>query len=307
MTGVIGTRRVLAEEKYRWIAPVSAFDPKRHQRFDLKQWLRYEYPPSLLKITRKRKRKNITKLMPDYIAAKKNSSGEYELALFESKGTKNQLRTISSIHKGQYKTWYDQVTSARVLFDKKLQTIPRHIVVATRFNPNGPHPDSRELQIRAWNSKVEAPDASNPLVLEIATAYCIALCHNLSLVNTAVAIAISAHIRSGFGIFVNEQKKYLDYAISKSDTELNEKDINRDDIKISLSPGLLQLFKCLRSPDISVSLKGLNIFESNISNWVSREISQYSENPNISVDESGFTVECEDFIEEEYFNNTNEK
>jgi hypothetical protein len=54
-------------------------------------------------------------------------------------------------------------------------------------------------------------------------------------------------------------------------------------------------------------LKGLNIFESNISNWVSREISQYSENPNISVDESGFTVECEDFIEEEYFNNTNEK
>jgi hypothetical protein len=84
MLGIAGTRRVLGEERYIWIAPCSAFYPNRRQPVATPNW-HQGYPPSVLTI--EIDPRNGSRLRPDYIVARDSPGGNIEFALVESKGT----------------------------------------------------------------------------------------------------------------------------------------------------------------------------------------------------------------------------
>src|SRR5262249_43986509 len=107
-------------------------------------------------------------------------------AVAESKGTR---RSLTSLRKCPAK-WYDQARNIELWFRGRPLTINRHLVVATRVNPNGWRPTTRRIQIRAWNSTSE-PDSLLPFeaLLDVAAAHLFGLFRNLRLHENAQAIA----------------------------------------------------------------------------------------------------------------------
>ena len=89
MLGVAGTRKILGEEGYIWIAPSSAFYPERKKPVLTPFW-HPNYPPSVLEIALDPS--SGSRLRPDYIAARYSQQSHIEFALVESKGTSSCLR-----------------------------------------------------------------------------------------------------------------------------------------------------------------------------------------------------------------------
>ena len=158
MLGVAGTRQFLEAEGYRWVAPLSAFYPETTQEFDLSRW-NTRFPPSSLRA--ERLEGSQSRLRPDYLAIRPLPSndidGSYELAVAESKGTHKNLVGQTSCPT----SWYKQARNISIIIDNSPIQIPRHIVVATRVNPNAERPNTRRLQVRAWN-KAEEVNTSLP-------------------------------------------------------------------------------------------------------------------------------------------------
>jgi hypothetical protein len=71
--------------------------------------------------------------------------------------------------------------------------IQRHLVVATRVNPNARRIRGRRIQVRAWNSKLESEIQGLPPqgAVEIAASHLFGLFRNLRLLENARAIALS--------------------------------------------------------------------------------------------------------------------
>jgi hypothetical protein len=133
MIGIAGTRRVLAEEQYQWIAPLSAFYPNRRQAIMISFW-NPGYPPSVLQIVPDPS--NGSRLRPDYITALALPNRQREFALVESKGTGSSLNRMRACPSD----WANQARNAVVIVNDSPVTFPRHFVVATRCNPNGVRP-----------------------------------------------------------------------------------------------------------------------------------------------------------------------
>jgi hypothetical protein len=106
-------------------------------------------------------------------------------------------------------------------------TIPRHIVIATRVNPNAVARYSRRLQVRAWNKADESTRVPVPreAMIDIVAAHLFGLFMNLRLRETARAIALSVQLRA-----VNQHPNLFarsvaaqDEAIHQSESELRLK------------------------------------------------------------------------------------
>lgn len=184
MLGVAGTRHVLANEKYRWIAPLSAFYEDAVQDVDLSRWPSL-YLPGALSASRPANSK--LRLRPDYVAIRSSAGATVlDWAVAESKGTR---RSLAKLPKCPLK-WYNQARNIELAVNGKPLTVQRHLVVATRVNPNGERPTTRRIQIRAWNSNSAAESGLPPeAFLEVATAHLFGVFRNLRLHDNAQAIA----------------------------------------------------------------------------------------------------------------------
>jgi len=193
MLGVAGTRHILQAEGYRWVAPLSAFYPDSVQDVDLSGWS-LSFPQS--SIVADRPENSRSRLRPDYLAIRPLPSNEpeqqYQFALAESKGTHRYLTNLNPCPVD----WYNQARNARVIIDGSPIIIPRHLVIATRVNPNAIRDRNRRLQVRAWNKAEDSISAAPPdAVADIVAAQLFGFFRNLRLRETARAIALSVQVR----------------------------------------------------------------------------------------------------------------
>jgi hypothetical protein len=191
MLGVAGTRHVLTSEGYRWIAPLSAFYPGAIQAVDLSTW-NTSFPQSSIVATRKSG--STSRLFPDYLALRPASSGgSYEWAVAEAKGTKISLKSTSSCPT----EWSNQVRNVVVKVNGAEIEIPRHLVIATRVNPNAKRAWARRLQVRAWNRTVTVEAGlSSEAAVDIAAAHLFGFFRGAHLRENATAIALSVQMRA---------------------------------------------------------------------------------------------------------------
>jgi hypothetical protein len=145
MLGVVGTRHVLNLEGYRWIAPVSAFYGNAVQTVDLSAW-NPSFPRSVLRADRPRGSR--IRLYPDYLALRRRK-GRFQWAVAEAKGTTSCLteRRVCPT------SWSRQARNVQLAAFGAPITVHRHLVVATRVNPNGINPPTRRLS----SSRMESP------------------------------------------------------------------------------------------------------------------------------------------------------
>ena len=147
MLGVAGARRVLSELGYRWVAPSSAFYPESIGPIAI-AWPN-NFHRANLSVTADPT--NSSRLRPDYIALKPLNGGtSYQLAAAEAKGTPKAI--LSAANAGCPMSWHQQVHNIRITLGGVPLYVPRHIVIATRVNPNAVQNTTRQLAIRAWNS-----------------------------------------------------------------------------------------------------------------------------------------------------------
>lgn len=194
MLGVAGARHVLAYEGYRWVAPLSAFYPNAKQTVDLSAW-NSTFPRS--SISAWRVPGSRTRLLPDYLALRSTSSaspGYYEWAVAEAKGTRVSLTSASTCPS----SWSKQVRNAVISVNGTRLRVPRHLVIATRVNPNATSTRARRIQLRAWNNSEspKEPTLGVDGAIEIVAANLFGLFKGLGLRQNALAIALSVQRRS---------------------------------------------------------------------------------------------------------------
>lgn len=221
MLGVAGTRHVLEKERYRWIAPASAFYSNSVQTVDPGSW-HLCFPRSVVEVTARAS--SVSRLRPDYLAIRPGKS-MIEWAVAESKGTSQCLTNMNLCPRD----WRDQVRNIVVKVCGRVLSIPRHIVVATRSNPNAIGDGTRRIQIRAWNSVEESSHLGLPYeaVTEIVAAHLFGLFKNLGLRKNARAIAYSVQERakpySANGIA--DSRNLLSNLREEADNELEQKSL----------------------------------------------------------------------------------
>ena len=188
LLGVAGARRVMQDENYQWIAPLSAFYPAA-TKVDIPKW-HGDFLPGMLVATKNPS--STRKLRPDYVALRKLQDGTFDWALVEAKGTTKRLSGMQKCST----EWYEQAQNARILHRGSEVTVSRHIVVATRCNPDAERETSRRLEIRAWNSAL--PPSPPPLeaVVEVVAAHLFGVCLNLQLYDVAGGIAAAVQARA---------------------------------------------------------------------------------------------------------------
>ncbi len=298
MLGISGTRKVIAEEGYTWIAPVSAFYPNRIQITATPQWHPF-FPASTLEISGDPM--NPSRLMPDYICARELDDNSVDFALVESKGTPRALNSLQTCPQD----WSNQARKGVVKVGGMRVNIPRHLVIATRSNPNAQRQRYRRLQIRAWNS--QKPEFRNgmEILVPLVSAHYYGLVRNLGLVANLKAMESSIRGRT--------TKKYLDDfpdLSRQADQELQKYDwypsshndayfTTRFDfgtIQITLSNVAISIIRALRSDAGFDDLVGRLIEESiGLSDWYSSINKGYKDKQSVAIDRSGFLVKIEEY------------
>lgn len=95
-------------------------------------------------------------------------------------------------------SWYEQVHNATISIDNSPISVPRHLVVATRINPNAVGERARRLQVRAWNQNQQPDLPGLPLDagIELVAAHLFGLFSAVGLRHNALAIALSTQART---------------------------------------------------------------------------------------------------------------
>jgi hypothetical protein len=190
MLGVAGTRHFLARDGYVWIAPLSAFYREAVQDVDLSAW-NPSFPVGVVEATLPADSRS--RLRPDYLAIRPRGDS-LEWAVVESKGTRKCMTSARECPP----RWYQQARNIVVKVNGMPMDVPRHVVVATRVNPQAERERTRRVQIRAWNSATESRELSLPpeAAADIAAAHVFGLFKNLRLWENARAVASAPWRRS---------------------------------------------------------------------------------------------------------------
>jgi hypothetical protein len=191
MLGVAGARHILKTEGYQWVAPLSAFYDNAVQKVDLSGW-NPAFPRSVVSATALAG--STARLRPDYVALRSLAApGSYDWAIAEAKGTSWCLTKAAQCPVG----WYTQVRNVELTVMGAKLTIPRHLVVATRVNPNARRPATRRLQVRAWNSEQASDRIPASAAADIAAAHLYGILRNLGLRTVALGLALAVERRAG--------------------------------------------------------------------------------------------------------------
>jgi hypothetical protein len=99
--------------------------------------------------------------------------------------------------------------------------IPRHIVIATRVNPNATKVKTRRIQLRAWNKReeTERPELPAEAAVLISAAHLFGLFKGLRLPNNAAAIALAVNARRN-GLTSKQFDAYIQQASESAEQEL---------------------------------------------------------------------------------------
>ena len=186
MLGVAFCRFVAEIEGYPWWAPVSAFTAaKRKTKVSTDYWIRY------LRVARCRIQTPtpaLSRLYPDYVLARKRKSSPLsEISFVESKGDKRPLKNLT-VPPGD---WRSQSKNAEFVYNNVPMTAARHLLVATRVNPNAKDPKTRKIQVRAWNSRDPDSRSTESAFRAILAAHYIGVCERLDLTGNAELIALN--------------------------------------------------------------------------------------------------------------------
>ncbi len=176
MVGVCGARQYLVRDGYLWVAPLSAFyaDKRKHVDIDPK----WPTPLRPGKLTATSAPTNPSRLMPDYVALRKGvGADDWHLALVEAKGTAAALQNRTACPKD----WHDQARNAIVRFEGTRIVPDRHLVTATRCNPDKARKITTALQLRAWNHEEATAATPTGAAMEVATVALLGICNNLGL------------------------------------------------------------------------------------------------------------------------------
>jgi hypothetical protein len=193
MLGVAGTRHFMRSDGYTWIAPLSAFYRNVAQPLDVETWPP-QFPPA--RIIADKDPSSRSRLRPDYIALRPTAGvGGYEWAVTEAKGVSDQLAGKNTCPLD----WHNQARNIALTVNETKVAVPRHLVVATRVNPNAVNASTRRIQIRAWNRKQDLGSESQlppEAAIDIASAHLFGLLRALRLRDNALAIALSVQRRA---------------------------------------------------------------------------------------------------------------
>jgi len=220
MLVIAGTRHVLALERYRWIAPLSAFYPEAVQVVDLSAW-HVSFPRTSVVIDRDPESRS--RLRPDYVRS--TGGGQYEWTVAESKGTQASLASLANCPTA----WANQVRNVVITVDGANITIPRHLVVDTRVNPNATRRSTRRIQVRAWNRREDSglagPNLPQGFAADIAAAHLFGLFRGLQLRENALALALSVQARAEahHGQVRDATRRETDHIAQRCDVELRER------------------------------------------------------------------------------------
>ncbi len=218
MLGVAGARHILRDEGYRWIAPLSAFYPDAVEEVDLTRWNGL-FPRSSL--TAEANSQNSSLVRPDYVALRSTSAARgaqaYEWAVAEAKGTSLSLSNRSACPS----EWSAQVRNVVLKLNTKKVNIPRHIVIATRVNPNATNVKTRRIQLRAWNKReeTEMPELPAEAAVLISAAHLFGIFKGLRLPSNAAAIALAVSARTN-GITNKRLDEHIQQASDRAEQEL---------------------------------------------------------------------------------------
>ncbi|HET7463005.1 MAG TPA: hypothetical protein VFJ82_17260, partial [Longimicrobium sp.] len=286
MLGVVGARHLLAEEGYRWIAPVSAFFANAQHPARVYNWHRAFPPGAVVTQGFSRQRANgtsrprATPLLPDYLAIRpRQVTGVRGWAAVEAKGTDDALHTPGKDNCPR--SWRRQAWNLIVTLHGARVPIPRHIVAATRVNPGAKKWTTRCLHVRGWNSADRQPPEPPPqLAVEIAAAHLFGLCLSLGLVENAAALAAGVKARGGTVSQSAERRPRRDETLAamaaSADEELSSysapatgedpetRRIHRTLVsplglaEVTIEPATTMLIERLRSTDIDVASAALD-------------------------------------------------
>lgn len=186
MLGVAFCRFVAEIEGYPWWAPVSAFTAaKRKAKVSTGYWTRY------LRIAGCRVQTptpKVSNLYPDYVLARKRKAFPLpEISFAESKGDKRPIKNLT-VPPGD---WSSQSKNAEFVYNNVPMTAARHLLVATRVNPNAKNPTTRKVQVRAWNSRNPDDRSTESAFRAILAAHYIGVCERLDLTGNAELIALN--------------------------------------------------------------------------------------------------------------------
>jgi hypothetical protein len=217
MLGVAGARHILRDEGYRWIASLSAFYPDAVEEVDLTRWNGL-FPRSAL--TAEGNPRNSSLVRPDYVALRSTSAmrsaRSYEWAVAEAKGASFSLSNRPACPS----EWSAQVRNVVLKLNGTKIRIPRHIVIATRVNPNATKVKTRRIQLRAWNKREEPerPELPAEAAVLISAAHLFGLFKGLRLPNNAAAIALAVSARRNG--FTDKQIEHIQQASESAEQEL---------------------------------------------------------------------------------------
>ena len=165
--------------------------------------------------------RNSSLVRPDYVALRSTStagaSRSYEWAVAEAKGTSLSLANWSTCPS----EWSAQVRNVILKLNGSKLRIPRHIVIATRVNPNATKPRTRRIQLRAWNKREEAEIRELPgeAAVLISAAHLFGMFRGLRLPNNAATIALAVSARRND--FTDKQfDAHIQQAAERADQEL---------------------------------------------------------------------------------------
>jgi len=221
MLGVAGARHLLESERYRWVAPLSAFYPNATGSVDLTGW-NMSFPPSSVVVDRAPG--SHSRLRPDYIALRPSvpqGNAPYEWAVAEAKGTCLSLANRSLCPTD----WYNQARNVKVECNRVPQPIQRHLVIATRVNPKASYPQTRRIQLRAWNSEDDPARTALPIgaAVDVVAAHLFGFFRTLHLRENARALAISTLTRGLVRRSGIPSTEDLERAVARADEELRER------------------------------------------------------------------------------------
>jgi hypothetical protein len=291
MLGIAGARHVMKRERYRWIAPLSAFFPNNVQPVTLVSWPT-ALPPGKVVVDRDPFAK--TRLTPDYLVLRSSAGKRRNWAVVEAKGSKRPLENRAACPKD----WKKQVRNVQLTVGGIPLKIPRHLVVATRVYPNAKKPVTRRLQIRAWNNARErSPHLPDEAVVEIVTAHLFGLFKTLQMPVNAQALASAMQLRAGRveqpGLF-DSQERRADAAATELDqraaTPGNDGArhvtlrIGGAEVEVHLTSPLVQLVRALqRFRDVSSATEAIVVADRALDDWEHRTARSISLEPPVQL------------------------
>jgi len=200
---------------------LSAFYPNATGSVDLTGW-NVSFPPSSVVVDRAPG--SHSRLRPDYIALRPSSpqlNAPYEWAVAEAKGTRLSLANRSLCPTD----WYNQARNIKLECNGFSQPIQRHLVVATRVNPKASYPQTRRIQLRAWNSEDDPARTALPIgaAVDVVAAHLFGFFRTLHLRENARALAISTETRGLVRRGEIPSTEDLDRVVARADEELRER------------------------------------------------------------------------------------